>query len=310
MDPRDLKRAATELYEQGHYSGVFAVCADALAEQPEDNELRTLLIRALVALRQDSLAQRHLRDLLEREPESSFAFQMFGEIAFRGDDLAAAELYFREAWQLDRQNASARIWLDLVQGMLRTASPAQTPSTSQARLTRPKPASRRRFANGTAPTTRAPSRTALSASERATQSSRAPTNRSPSHLTPSGRAHAGRSRTAQKRARSARDSRTQSGSLSAGRLPTSRTQSGWIQAQSIMSSAPRSPQRRDDTAPVGGRFGGYLVDIGVLSKQQLSRSLAHHRRHQMRLGDAVVALGLMSQQKLDWAALGFHCRRV
>ena len=61
--------------------------------------------------------------------------------------------------------------------------------------------------------------------------------------------------------------------------------------------------------PEKNRLGGYLMAIGVLSSEQVQRSLAHHRRHRVRVGEAAVALGFISRQKLEWAALGFHCRR-
>jgi tetratricopeptide (TPR) repeat protein len=61
--------------------------------------------------------------------------------------------------------------------------------------------------------------------------------------------------------------------------------------------------------PADGGFGHYLVNIGVLSPVQLRAALAYHRTTGVRVGRAAVALGFLSEPKVEWAALGFHGRR-
>jgi tetratricopeptide (TPR) repeat protein len=230
--------AAVELFERGHYPSVVAVCSDALCEEPDNVEIHLLLVRALMALRQDREAHRNLGEVLRRDPSCALAYQMIGELALRGDDLQSAEVYFREALRLDPGNLEARDWLDVVLGLRQPAAAvANFPATTAAaRCTsagapRPRPARpgwvpgrRRRFARGTAPTEKM-------------------------------------------------DEGTHSG--------VSRTRG----------------------------FGRYLVEIGVLSPMELHRALAYHQASGLRIGQATVALGYVSEQKVEWAALAYHRNR-
>lgn len=255
MSSTDIVQTATELFENGHFSSVVAVCTDALGEHPDDIEVRTLLARALVALRQDAQAERQLGELLRRDANSSMAFQLLGEVAYRRDDLQSAQIYFRESWRLDPKNASARIWLDV--SLTANRSERRQPASGvddSGQLVLPGPAGRRRFANGTEPKL---SPHALRARERSAPPA------------------------APMRARGSQDIRPS-----------------------------RAPSRTDKgDAPDDHRFGGYLVRIGALSREQLQHSLAYQRERRMRLGEAAVALGYIAQQKADWAVLGFHCRQ-
>lgn len=55
-------------------------------------------------------------------------------------------------------------------------------------------------------------------------------------------------------------------------------------------------------------LGEYLVSIGAISPGQLEIALDYQRCVGIRLGDAAVALGYISQPKLDWAAHAYHAR--
>lgn len=61
-------------------------------------------------------------------------------------------------------------------------------------------------------------------------------------------------------------------------------------------------------APVRARFGRYLVDIGALTPIQLRAALDYHRRAGVRVGAAAVALGFMSEPRVEWAAHDYHAR--
>lgn len=258
--------AAAELFEHGHFASVVAVCAGALEDAPDDLELRTLFARALVALRQDDQAERQIGELLRRDANSSMGFQLLGELAYRRDDLASAEIFFRESWRLDASNASARVWLDVV--LISNRSSGYLPSgcmhDESGRLVLPKVAARRQFAKGTEPQLRA-------------MSSGPPRPRTDQ------RAGAPRANTGAPRAKA--------DATRVGRMP------------------PGKPPSVPDDTPLPSRFGGYLTSIGVLTREQLRDALTYHRQRRVRLGDAAVALGYVSRQKLDWAALGFHSRR-
>jgi tetratricopeptide (TPR) repeat protein len=258
----DIMQPAVELFERGHFSSVVAVCMDALGEQPDDTRVRTLLARALVALRQDRQAERELGELLRRDGNSSMAFQLLGEIAYRRDELQSAQIYFRESSRLDPQNASARIWLDVTLTTHRSG-PSQSASgmDESGPPVLPKPASRRLFAKGTDP---------MLASYGVVARER--------------------------------------GRLLEGEHPRE-LPAAPVRARTSQNILPRRTRADRDDAPDDGRFGGYLVRIGALSREQLQRSLAYQRTHRLRVGDAAVALGYIAPQKADWAALGFHSRQ-
>lgn len=87
-----------------------------------------------------------------------------------------------------------------------------------------------------------------------------------------------------------------------------------------LSPAPaRSPRARGtEPPPPGGRpstlsqlpvasgFGHYLVETGVLTKVQLRAAEAYKRSTGVRLGAAAVALGFVSELKIEWASLAYH----
>jgi len=64
----------------------------------------------------------------------------------------------------------------------------------------------------------------------------------------------------------------------------------------------------DANLPVASGFGHYLVECGLLSSVQLRAALAYKRSTGVRLGAAAVALGLVSEPKVEWASLAYHGR--
>ena len=60
--------------------------------------------------------------------------------------------------------------------------------------------------------------------------------------------------------------------------------------------------------PVAAGFGQHLVDCGLLSPLQLKAALAYKRSTGVRLGAAAVALGFLSEPKIEWASLAYHGR--
>lgn len=60
--------------------------------------------------------------------------------------------------------------------------------------------------------------------------------------------------------------------------------------------------------PVAAGFGQHLVDCGLLSPVQLRAALVYKKSTGVRLGAALAALGLLSEQKIEWASLAYHGR--
>lgn len=58
--------------------------------------------------------------------------------------------------------------------------------------------------------------------------------------------------------------------------------------------------------PMASGFGHYLVETGVLTPVQLRAALAYKRSTGLRLGAAAVALGFVSELKVEWASLAYH----
>ncbi len=58
--------------------------------------------------------------------------------------------------------------------------------------------------------------------------------------------------------------------------------------------------------PLASGFGNYLVETGVLSPVQLRAALAYKKSTGVRLGTAAVALGFVSELKIEWASLAYH----
>lgn len=56
----------------------------------------------------------------------------------------------------------------------------------------------------------------------------------------------------------------------------------------------------------GPEFGDYLIQIGLLTPDRLKAAVAYGRSMKVKLSTAVIALGLASQLKVEWASLAFH----
>jgi hypothetical protein len=58
--------------------------------------------------------------------------------------------------------------------------------------------------------------------------------------------------------------------------------------------------------PEGPGFGQYLIEIGLLTPDRLKAAEAYQRSMNVKLSTAVVALGLASPLKVEWASLAYH----
>lgn len=133
MHWQDVLGAAYELYRQRHYSEVVACCRAALGTDPENVEVRLLTARALMALRRDGEAQVEVAAILRTAPKSPDAYQLLGELAFRRDELRAAEIFLREAVRLNPDDAHSQVLLDIISAMTKpAAAAAKLPAASAA----------------------------------------------------------------------------------------------------------------------------------------------------------------------------------
>jgi tetratricopeptide (TPR) repeat protein len=134
VDWSSVLHAATETFRQRNFSQVVAACREALAQAPDVVELRLLLAKALMALRRDAEAQVEVAYCLRLGPKCPDAYQLLGELAFRRDELNAAEIFFREALRLDPEDVHSRVLIDIIRS-LRTrpaAAAAKLPAASAA----------------------------------------------------------------------------------------------------------------------------------------------------------------------------------
>lgn len=126
--------AATEIFRQRNFSQAVAACREALAHSPEEVDLRLLLARSLMALRRDAEAQVEVATCLRLRPRCGEAYQLLGELAFRRDELNAAEIFFREALRLNQDDVHARVLLDIISSLKTrpAAAAAKLPAASAA----------------------------------------------------------------------------------------------------------------------------------------------------------------------------------
>lgn len=116
--------SAMVLYRQRNHAQVVTACRSELSARPDDVPVRILLARALMALRRDAEAQSEVSAALRHEPTCAEAYQLLGELAFRRDELRAAEIFLREALRLDEADPHSRVLLDIIQAMTKPASAA------------------------------------------------------------------------------------------------------------------------------------------------------------------------------------------
>jgi tetratricopeptide (TPR) repeat protein len=226
---------AVQLFRQRNFAQVVTTCQAELATRPDDVELRILLARALMALRRDAEAQAEVSRCLRLRPGCGDAYQLLGELAFRRDELRAAEIFLREALRLNADDHHARVLLDIIQAMTKpAAAAAKLPAATAAAGPSP-------VADGSAP-------------------SALPDRESPAfQLAPR------------------RASRRQT---------TDRTRPV---IEGEVSVAIR----------IGGGFGEYLVHAHVLTRAQLFSVLHLHYRDRCRVGQAVVKLGIATEETIE-----------
>ncbi len=107
--------AAQHLFRSQQYTGVAALCADALDIEPDNLDLRILRVRALLALRRDEEATRELSRILRWGSETAEVFRLLGELAIRRGKLHAAETFLRQSFKLDPHERKTQALLQLVQ---------------------------------------------------------------------------------------------------------------------------------------------------------------------------------------------------
>jgi hypothetical protein len=136
---------ATELFQGRHYSGVVAMCTDALDDEPECIPLLLIRARSQLALRRDLDAQADLRDIIRIDPSCGTAFRLLGVLAARRNENESASVFFREALRLDPRDREAYDWLMIVDApaepvtMPAVAVPARNAAPRLARGTQSPP---------------------------------------------------------------------------------------------------------------------------------------------------------------------------
>jgi len=118
---------ARELMHQQHFLEVIAACQTALGIAPKHLELRLLLAESLMSLQRDVEAQEEVAAALRENPRCPQAFRLLGELAFRRDELRAAEIFLREALRVAPDDRCSSDLLEMVK--LR-----KTPAAAAAKL--------------------------------------------------------------------------------------------------------------------------------------------------------------------------------
>ncbi|HET6610943.1 MAG TPA: tetratricopeptide repeat protein [Kofleriaceae bacterium] len=93
-------RTATELLSLRRFASAAALCEDALADDPDDPDLRLLLARALLPLGRDDDANRHLREVVRLSPACANGYRYLGEVSLRRNLIKSAQMFFRRAHEL------------------------------------------------------------------------------------------------------------------------------------------------------------------------------------------------------------------
>lgn len=141
---------ATELLRRRQFANAAALCEDALADDPDDPELRLLLAQALMPLGRDDDANRHLREVVRLAPQCAAAYRYLGELSLRRDLAKSAEMFLRQAENLAPGDPEVRALLDLATGLSQPAAAVENfPAATAAVGCDSLDASPRRFARGT-----------------------------------------------------------------------------------------------------------------------------------------------------------------
>lgn len=133
VDRHGVLTAARELYRQRNYPQVVAACRAELGVDPTNVDLRLLLARALMALRRDGEAQLEVAAVLKQRSRCPEAYALLGELAFRRDELKAAEIFLREAVRQNPADAHSQVLIDIIGAMNKpAAAAAKLPAASAA----------------------------------------------------------------------------------------------------------------------------------------------------------------------------------
>jgi hypothetical protein len=328
---RGVIAAASELFEARHYSGVVALCNDALDEEPEHIPLLLLRARAHMALRRDLEAQADLRDIIRLDPRCAVAYRLLGELAARRDENDAASTFFREALRLDPGDREAADWLLITDALVRPAAVAQklpAPATAAGRFPSAQMGQAResqpRFARGTrqpqrgnagagahGPFDERPTKPFARVLDRSAASwaptpKRAPT---PAPLPVSSRAEGSAppqrllSREPTQDVQDVPEEVIPLVKPKQGELPT-------IRGRAVTDTPPAKPAPRLGSRPMSRSaipelpgFGDYLVANGILTRERLRAAQAYQRSMNVQLSTAIVTLGLATPQRIEWASV-------
>jgi len=118
VDEADVIVAAFELYRARNYAGVVAACTSAVESNPNENQLRLILAKALLQLRRDTEAQHQISEYMRRQPRCPEAYQMLGALALRRDELKSAEIFFKESLRLSPGNTDVEELLAIVTALI------------------------------------------------------------------------------------------------------------------------------------------------------------------------------------------------
>jgi hypothetical protein len=125
--------AARELLHQQHYDEVVQACQTALDVVPDHVGLRLLLAESLMSMRRDAEAQQEVAAALKVSPACPDAFRLLGALAFRRDELRAAEIFLREALRVAPDDRSSSVLLEKVRiRKTPAAAAAKLPAASAA----------------------------------------------------------------------------------------------------------------------------------------------------------------------------------
>lgn len=272
MNGPDVLRAAIELYRNRQLPGVVAVCRDSLASEPNQPDLRILLARALIGLRRDDEARSELRRSLASEARSATAYRLLGELELRRDDFRSAEIFFRESLRLDPTDTDTADYLQVSLSLIQPTAAVEKLPAAAAAVGCPSSSSgsKRRLAAGTM-------------NEEAAHGIGARPAEAPLTLPADDLLEA---------------------------LVEDLDASGDAAIEDEFED-PCEEVWRDQTPVTAGHalFGTYLVAVGVLTPTELDACLTYHRVTKLRLGVAAVALGLISEPRLEWAAHAYHSQR-
>jgi Tetratricopeptide repeat len=257
------------MFRAQQYTGVAALCADALDGEPDNLELRVIRVRALLALRRDEEAQRELSRILRWSSQTgevtAEVFRLLGELAIRREKLRAAETFLRQALRLSADDRKTKALLELVQS-------SNQPTVAVEKLP------------------------AATATVGCTLSDEAPGADGEAGVGDGDEEDAARSRPPRLALGTDYTPATPSP------LPVSH------RSDRPEHPEHPDPSMQPDPGPPD-LFGRYLVVIGALTPVQLHAVLDYHRRAGIPVGAAAVILGFVTAPRVEGAAQSYHQAR-